>query len=307
MDAGIAFAVIAILLAAALAAYFAAEARRKKRISRLSEYIRELESGRGTPDVPPLSNVEGGLSILEHDIMAFAAHAESRTASLQNEKNRLADIISDISHQLKTPLTSISVMADLLERDDLPAGKRAEYTRNLRTGISRMEFLTRALLKLARLDADAADLKPERVEASRLLERAARPLDVLLDVKDQSIDTEGMAPLTIHCDPAWTAEALGNILKNAGEHSPEGSAIRVASGENPICQWISVTDSGEGIAAADMPHLFKRFFRSANATEGSVGIGLAMSLAIMRRQGGDIEAKNERGGGASFTLKFYRR
>ncbi|MDR0519449.1 MAG: HAMP domain-containing histidine kinase [Clostridiales Family XIII bacterium] len=307
MGAGIVFVVIAIILAAALAAFLAMDARRRKRIKLLSEYIRALESGSGAPYAPQLSNAEGALPILENDILSFAAHASSRAANLEREKNRQADVISDISHQLKTPLTSISVMADLLERDDLPAGKRTEYTRNLRTGISRMQFLTRALLKLARLDADAADLKPVEVEVAKLVERAARPLDVLLDVKDQRIDTEGMAPVTIHCDPAWTAEALGNILKNAGEHSPEGSVICIASGENPICKWISVTDSGAGISAADMPHLFKRFFRSENAAEGSVGIGLAMSLAIMRRQGGDIEAKNERGGGASFTLKFYRR
>ncbi len=112
--------------------------------------------------------------------------------------------------------------------------------------------------------------------------------------------------LTIICDKNWTAEALVNILKNAAEHTPKGGSLGISAGENPICAWICVKDAGGGIDPEELKHLFKRYYRGKTHEKDSAGIGLAMSLAIMQRQNGDIEVKTERGKGSSFTLKFYK-
>jgi K+-sensing histidine kinase KdpD len=197
-------------------------------------------------------------------------------------------------------------MSEMLADKDIPPEKRDEFMRGLKTGISRMEWLVFALLKFARLESGASELNASLVSAHGLVESALRPLEILLDVKDQRIDSSGVGDTALYCDAEWSAEALGNILKNAGEHSPKCSVILVASGETPLASWISVTDAGRGIDSEDMPDIFRRFHRSAKSDPESMGIGLSMALAIMRRQNGDIEVRNERGGGAVFTLKFYK-
>jgi signal transduction histidine kinase len=193
-------------------------------------------------------------------------------------------------------------MADLLENDALPQEKRREFIENLRSGLARMEWLVLTLLKLARLDADAVTLKQEKIALTDLINRALLPLLIPVEVKDLTVAVNGENIITA-CDIDWTAEALGNILKNAVENTPQGGKITVTYGENPLYTFITVRDEGPGIDRNDLPHLFKRFYRGKKVNPDSVGIGLALSMAVMRGQNGDIEAEN--GKGAVFTLKFY--
>jgi signal transduction histidine kinase len=166
-----------------------------------------------------------------------------------------------------------------------------------------MEWLVSALLKMARLDAGATEFSPERIDARALVRLALEPLRILLEVKNQS--AEVLCETELFCDRRWTAEALTNVIKNASEYSPEGGKIVIELGMNPICSWISVTDSGAGISAADIARLFRRY--EGSRSEKGYGIGLPLALAIMRGQGGDIEVNGGgKGAGARFTLKFYR-
>jgi signal transduction histidine kinase len=143
------------------------------------------------------------------------------------------------------------------------------------------------------------------VRAGELLALALEPLQILLDVKSQTVTVAGEAEAELLCDTRWTAEALTNVLKNASEHSPEGGAIRVESGGNPICSWISVTDSGAGIPKNEMARMFRRFENSRGY--GGYGIGLPLALSIMRGQDGDIQIDGKsKNGGATFTLKFFK-
>lgn len=207
-------------------------------------------------------------------------------------------------HGGSAPLTTALMMAELLGSDDLPPEKRREFMDNLRSALLRMEWLVVALLKMAKLDSGSVEFRPGEVSAAKLLASALEPLRIMLELRGQGVTDGAESPLTVRCDFEWTREALTNILKNASEHSPDGGEIHVSYGENPLYDWISVTDSGEGIKKEDLPHVFERFY--ASSKKGGIGIGLAMSRSIMRGQDGDLETASPGGQGATFTLKFYK-
>ena len=284
---------------------------RKQVLEELSQNIRRVVNGES---VDLLDNSEGKLSILRNDIQTLVRLKQEQADALQHDKDKLKDSLSDISHQLKTPLTSMMVMADLLET--APPEKQQELIRNIQNGLTRTQWLTDALLKMAKLDAGTITFSLRKENAADIITRALEPLRVLLEIKKQDIVTAGKAALP--CDMRWTAEALGNVLKNASEHTPAGGTIFIGCGENPINAWISVTDSGPGLQPAEIPRLFRRF-QGGDGSAG-YGIGLPLSQAIMRRQNGDLEVDSGSYGlpphvaeltsepytGATFTLKVYR-
>ena len=268
-----------------------------KELEALSQDIRRIIDGQA---VDLRDNLEGRLSALKNDIHTLSGRLNEKAKNLQNEKAAMANTLADISHQLKTPLTAMMMMAELLET--APPEKHPEFISNLKQGLTQTEWLANALLKMAKLESGSAAFNMITIPASKLVDIAATPLKILLDIKDQRINLTGEASL--YCDRNWTAEALTNIIKNASEHSPQGSVIEITAGANPISRWLSITDAGDGIPAARYKELFTRFGGSGKG----IGIGLALAMAIMRGQNGDIEV--DRGGdgkGATFTLKFYAR
>jgi len=269
-----------------------------REIEELSQNIRKIIDGQ---DIDLRVSHEGVWNILKNDIHILAKLKNEQVNVLQHDKDLLKDTLADISHQLKTPLTSMMIMIDLLE--EAPPDKQIEFIRHIQGGLQRTEWLVSALLKMAKLEAGAVTFSRESVDSNTIIEQAIEPLQIQLELKGQIIKISGKAELD--CDKRWTVEALGNIIKNASEHSPDGSEIRIESGANPICTWISVTDSGQGLKLAQIAKLFRRFEGSESST--GYGIGLPLALAIMRGQGGDIEvAGGGRGQGASFTLKLFR-
>jgi signal transduction histidine kinase len=274
----------------------------KREIERLSADVRRIIDGQS---VDLRDNREGVWSILKNDVFTLAALKNEQVDALGSERDMLKDTLADISHQIKTPLTSMRLMIDLLENmlaQDVPApDKQAEFIANIRSSLNRTEWLVSALLKMAKLDAGAIEFSRAAISSTELIELAAEPLQILLDMKNQQIKVGGAAEL--FCDRRWTAEALSNVLKNASEHSPDMSRLLIQAGANPICAWISVTDSGKGIPKSEIAGLFKRFQGSRSGT--GYGIGLPLALAIMRSQNGDIEVSNENMG-ATFTLKFFK-
>lgn len=270
----------------------------KDEIKELSDNIRKIIDGQ---ELDLRDNREGVWGILKNDIHTLASLKNEQVDALGHERDLMKDTLTNISHQLKTPLTSMMIMADLL--DNAPPDKQAEFLLNIKTGLTRMEWLVTALLKMAKLDAGAVEFTLRNIQADELVNFALEPLRILLDVKNQSVETSCDTMLT--CDKKWTAEALTNIIKNASEYSPEGGVIRIESGMNPICGWISVTDSGDGIASNEITNLFKRF--EGSRSDKGYGIGLPLALAITQGQNGDIEVDG--GGndcGATFTLKLFK-
>ena len=270
----------------------------KRKIEKLSADIRRIIDGQ---DIELRDNREGVWGILKNDIHTLASLKNEQVESLKRERDGMGDTLANISHQIKTPLTSMMIMADLLE--NAPVDKQEEFLTNIKIGLTRLEWLASALLKMAKLDAGAVEFSMEPIQSAALINMALEPLQILLDVKNQSIDISGEAEFL--CDKRWTAEALTNVVKNASEHSPDGAKIRVESGANPICRWISVTDSGMGIPNIDIANLFKRFEGSRSGK--GCGIGLPLALAIMRGQSGVIEVDGGgSGSGAKITLKFFK-
>jgi Osmosensitive K+ channel histidine kinase len=274
--------------------------RRYRLLARLGAYLKLVNNGEYPLELP--DNDEGELSILKSEIYKVTVSLREQNERLKQDKLRLADALSDISHQFKTPLTSMSVLTDLLAEGKLDERRRAEFTAQLRAQLERLKWLTEALLKLSRLDAEAVVFKLRLVPLPELLNKACSPLLIPLELKEQTLAVE--AEGSVCCDLNWTAEALSNILKNCMEHTPAGGKIRILASENALFTEIRVLDNGPGIEKADLPYIFDRFYRGKNAAKDSVGIGLAMSRAILDAQGGSLEAGNAHGGGAEFILRF---
>lgn len=274
--------------------------RRYRQLALLGDYLKRVNQGEYPLDVP--DNDEGELSILKSEIYKVTVSLREQNERLKQEKRRLADALSDISHQFKTPLTSMSVMADLLSDGRLDKIRRAQFTTQLRGQLERLTWLTEALLKLSRLDAEAVTFKLRLVPLQELISKACSSLLIPMELKEQTLTVEAEGDL--YCDLHWTAEALSNILKNCMEHMPNGGEIRIKAAANALFTEIRVSDDGPGIDKADLPYIFDRFYRGKNTAKDSVGIGLAMARATLDAQGGSLEASNAPSRGAEFILRF---
>lgn len=271
---------------------------KKREVTELSDKIRKAIDGQS---VDFRDNREGKLSILKNDIHTLVNLKNEQADAFLKERDFLEETLENISHQLKTPLTSMMIMADLLE--NAPPDKQEEFTANIKIGLTRMEWLVSVLLKMAKLDNGSIDFSMQTMSVKQLINTALEPLQIMLDVKNQAVELAN--DTDIYCDKRWTAEALTNVLKNASECSPINSSIYIDCGKNPICTWISVTDSGKGIPKEKISSIFQRFESSQN--DKGYGVGLPLSLAIFRGQNGDIEVDGVRNGsGATFTLKLYK-
>ncbi len=247
---------------------------------------------------------EGELGILQSEIAKMTVRLREQKDRLQADKIYLADSIADISHQIRTPLTSINLLVEMLSQPDIEEERRLRLTRDLYGLLGRIEWLITALLKISKLDAGTAQFNPEWVKNEILIQKALSPLLAPVELRGQTveIEAEGM----FYGDLSWTCEALGNIIKNCMEHTPDGGKIKIKATESGIFTEITVRDTGPGIAPEDLPRIFERFYKGKNSDESSFGIGLALARMIAVRQNGTLKAENPPGGGAKFTLRFYK-
>ena len=271
-------------LACALFATFSL--RRYRQIARLASEVDEvLHGGRR---IAFSDYREGDLAVLRNELAKMVAALRTATERLDAEKNALADALADVSHQIRTPLTAMGLLIGTAERTSDEA-ERIRALHELETLVSRVGWLVTALLKLAKADAGAIRVQARPVDAARLVRVAC--------------ETQVDEGASFNGDAAWSAEALGNILKNCMEHTPAGGCVRVQASEDAVAFRLSVADTGPGIAAEDLPRLFERFYRGAGS-EG-FGIGLALAQALVTAQGGTLRAGNDREtGGARFDLTF---
>ena len=247
---------------------------------------------------------EGELSILQSEISKMTVRLREQQQRLQEDKIYLADSIADISHQIRTPLTTINLLVEFLSQPDLEEERRPQLTRELFELLGRIDWLITTLLKISKLNAGTVQFKDETVPLREMIDRAASPLLVPMELRGQTLISEGEG--TFRGDLGWTCEALGNIIKNCMEHTPDGGTVSVTGRETGIYAEIVVTDTGAGIAKEDLPHIFERFYKGKNSDEKSFGIGLALARMIVTRQNGTVKAENLPGGGAKFLLKFYK-
>lgn len=277
---------------------------RYRELEKLSVYLREISNGNNSLDVR--DNQEGELSILKNDIYKVTLMLSEHQSLLHRDKIQLTDAISDISHQLKTPLTSMTVMADLLSAPDLPPAKRTEFTHHIRIQLERIDWLVSSLLKLSKIDAKSIQFKKDRIPMKNLIQKALEPVMIPMDIKGQTVSISGGDDVFFIGDFNWTVEAVINILKNGVEHTQEGGTISIAFSENALFTEIIISDNGKGIPKEDLPYIFKRFYKGKNASEGSIGIGLAMAHSIIASQNGVIDVTSDSEQGTQFRIKFYK-
>ncbi len=255
---------------------------------------------------------EGELSILESELSKMTLRLSEQAAALANDKQFLADSMADISHQIRSPLTSSNLILTLLMEQELSPDRRRQLLRELTQLLSRIDWLVESLLKISKMDAGTIIFKHLPVSVPELLKRAAEPLLIPMELREQTLEITPVEPQKQNADSpqflgdfTWSMEAILNILKNCMEHTPVGGAIKVSFSQNTIYTKIIIEDNGPGFAKEDLPHLFDRFYKGKNASEHSVGIGLALARMIITQQNGTLKAENRPEGGARFILSFY--
>lgn len=278
--------------------------RRYKKIRELIQYLKRIESG--IYQLEPEDYKEGELSALKSEIYKVTLKLSSQAQQLSSEKRYLADSLSDISHQLKTPLTSMMVMAELLGEENLPDEKKREFLETLSSQLRRIEWLVTSLLKMSKLDAGYIQLKQDEIVVESLIRRASEHLLIPMELKEQQLILTGDQKCRIRGDEDWLLEAFANILKNCMEYTKVGGTIQVHARETTLYNEIRISDEGPGIAKEDLPHIFQRFYRGKHAGKDSLGIGLYMAKNIIQKSGGTIDAASQPGEGSVFTVRFYR-
>ena len=284
--------------------HFAESFLRYRRIAELAGRIDGILHGEELPLLREIS--EGELSILESEVNKMVIRLREQNRRLNHDKRYLADSLADLSHQLKTPLTSMNLLLTMREGESASEEKRQEYDGKMRELLRKMQWLIDVLLKLSKLDADAVVFEKKSYSLRELIQKAAAPVEIAMELKEIDFQTDISGEPAFSGDLKWTAEAVENIIKNCMEHTPPGGKIRVTGRENAVFSELVFEDNGEGIPEEDLSHLFERFYKGKNSSEESVGIGLALAHMIVTKQRGTLKAENAAAGGARFILRFYK-
>lgn len=284
-------------------AFIAYTKQRYSNISKLSSQLDELLHGGDGIAIEDCT--EGELTILQSEIYKLTVMLREQADMLRQDKLYLADSLADIAHQLRTPLTSMGMIASFIKQGNMPDGQRVQYARELEVLLTRIDWLITALLKISKIESGTAEFKKVSVDVSQLIQKSLEPFDIVLELRDIAVEVTHNDAARYIGDVNWSAEAVGNVIKNCIEHTPIGGRIRISCSNNPLYAQIDISDNGAGFDPADIPHLFERFYRGKNADASGFGIGLALARMIVAEQGGVITACNSKNGGAHFTIKFY--
>ena len=297
--AGLTAAGLSLLL---MLIYCVSTYRRYQSIAALAGDIDQILHGDHAVDFDSYS--EGELSILHSEIYKMTICLREQQQKLINDKKYLADSLADISHQIRTPLTSINLLVERLSASGLTDECRHRLTNELYELLDRIDWLITTLLKISKLDAGTVSFNKETVSLETLIKKSCSPLLIPIELRGQEliIRAEG----DFYGDPAWTSEAVGNMVKNCMEHTPDGGRIEINAAETALYSEIIIKDNGTGISPEDLPHIFERFYKGKDSDGKSFGIGLALSRMIITGQGGTVKAENRKPAGAMFTIRFYK-
>ena len=276
--------------------------KKDKEIIQITHYLEQINQQNYQLEIDTISEEE--LSILKNELYKTTVMLKEVAENSLKAKTDLKDSLSDISHQLKTPLTSISVMLDnLLDNPDMKVETRQEFILAIKREIRNVNFLVQSLLKLSKLDVDAVVFLKEDVELKEIVDAAVQNVEALCDLKNVGIEVSGDGG-RLTCDFRWQVEALTNIIKNAVEYSPENSKVFVKMQKNQAYVSVIIQDSGSGMDEEEQKHIFERFYKGKNASSDSVGIGLALAKAIVEADRGRISVKSG-SNGTEFIVKYY--
>ena len=277
--------------------------KKSKKIKNLSIYMNNILNDNYSLDIRNYE--EGDLSNLKNDIYKMTVKLKEQSDLSQKEKKYLEEVLSDISHQLKTPLTSMYVINDVLLSDKkIDDSKKQEFLMKNRKELERIEWLVTSLLKMSRLDSGSEKIIPKKTKLDDLIRKTVTPLEIPIELKNQHLILDYDKNIKLNIDLNWTTEALINILKNAHEHTKENGTIQIKVKDTVIYTEIEIIDTGEGISTTDLPHIFERFYKGKTNKE-SIGIGLNMAKKIINLEKGDIKVISN-SNGTTFNIKFYK-
>ncbi len=280
------------------------KSKRTKKINKIIELISKIN--RRNFDIDIEDYTEDELSALKQEIYKTSLMLRSEADNSLKDKLNLKDSLSDISHQLKTPLTSITIMIDnILDNEEMDIKTRRKFLINIKREIININFLVQNLLKISKFDANVIKFNKEEVFIKDIVNEAIKKVSALSELKGISIKVSGDKNATINCDFMWEVEAISNIIKNSIEHINSDGFVEINYTKNKVYSRILIRDNGIGIDSDDLPYIFERFYKGKNTSRDSVGIGLALSKSIIEKDNGSISVKSTPNIGTIFTIKFF--
>ena len=278
--------------------------RRKKEIDELIEFLTKVQDRDSFPELG--LEAEGNMLILRSEIYKLASTLQEQYAGEVKKNTYMAEMLSNISHQIKTPLTAINLMTDALKNGNLDESQRRRCIANITAQTDHITWLVRTLLTLAEIDAGVLVMKKESVPVKELVDGIVSGIAIEADIKDVAIELNISEKDEIICDKRWTSEALSNIIKNSLQHTEAGGKIKVSSEETNISVNMRIEDNGCGISKKDLPNIFERFYHGEKSDPNSNGIGLSLAKQIINSQNGTISCESEEGKGTVFEIKIYK-
>ena len=278
----------------------------KKKYKEINEVIKIIEEINNKNYSFKMKDInEEELSLLKNEIYKTTIMLNEISEISKKDKKELEESLEDISHQLKTPLTSILIMIDtLLDDEDMDQNTREDFLRNMKREVMNINFLVKSILKLSRLDTNTVKFISKKESVKEIINEAILNVSLLSDLKNVKIETN-LSDSFINCDYKWQIEALTNILKNSVEHSYENNKVLIESSENNAYVKITFKDFGSGIAKEDINHIFERFYKGKDSDYDSIGIGLALSKSIIEKQNGKISVESGENG-TTFKIKYFK-
>ena len=277
--------------------------RKEKEINEVIKIIEEINNKNYSFKMKDIN--EEDLSLLKNEIYKTTIMLNEISEISKKDKKELEESLEDISHQLKTPLTSILIMIDtLLDDEDMDQNTREDFLRNMKREVMNINFLVKSILKLSRLDTNTVKFISKKESVKKIINEAILNVSLLSDLKNVKMETN-LSDSFITCDYKWQIEALTNILKNSVEHSYENNKVLIESSENNAYVKITIKDFGTGIAKEDINHIFERFYKGKDSDYDSIGIGLALSKSIIEKQNGKINVESSENG-TTFTIKYFK-
>ena len=279
--------------------------KKEREIKKINKYLNEINNGNYELKIE--ENCEDELSKLKNELYKTTVLLRETAENSEQEKINLSNSLADISHQIKTPLTSIRIMLDNIEDNpDMDRKTREEFIEDISKQIDLISSLAISLLKLAKFDAGAIKMNDQEVNVKKLINHVLSNLAILLDIKNIKIEQKIDDDTIIKADYNWQLEALTNIIKNAIEHSNENGTIHIDVENNSVFVKIKIRDEGEGINKKDIKHIFDRFYKAKKSSENSIGIGLSLAKTIIEQENGYIKVDSEVDRGTTFEIKYLK-
>lgn len=276
-----------------------------KKINEITKYIEEINRGNYKLNIE--ENTEDELSILKNELYKITIKLKEVAENSQKDKTTLKDSLSDISHQIKTPITSILIMLDnILSDENMPEDIKKDFIKDIKREIVNIKFLVESILKLSKIDSNSIKFIKKEVFIKDIINEAVKNVSRLSELKNIEIIVLGDDSIKTICDLKWQVEAITNILKNCIEHSYENRKIYINYNQNNMYTELKIEDNGTGIDAKDLPHIFERFYKGKNSSSDSVGIGLALSKSIIESNNGYIQVDSKLNKGTTFIIKYLK-